>query len=145
MNAPLIADPAAVVRLRDALEWATAECRKAMAQNSWEGITWDQTEWCGTAHCLAGHLVPSTGARPRPPGAFVMARNGGGAAHAVDEVAGRLLGVSERKLERLFAGGNSIRDLWREARKLAGPALGPDPADLDELAEWNWLNIRGVR
>lgn len=107
-------------RLRKVLEHITADPK-----------SWDQTQWavrtpCGTTHCVAGHAVRMFDDDAhfrwyritlRNEYADNVSRDDG----VVQSVAGRaaeLLGLTATQADLLFAGGNTLVELWYAAEIL---------------------------
>jgi hypothetical protein len=106
---------------------------QALGQIKAEPHTWRQTSWgveteCGTAYCLAGHIVTQAGYQmvwePWDVGgvqrkAVSCVAPSGGRMKLISQVAQRLLGVNETQAEALFDGANDLEDLEHLGKALA--------------------------
>lgn len=85
--------------------------------------TWDQTDWCGTSCCVAGHVALAQGWQRTNVHSSRVRRDG--EERSVSQVAREALGLTPDDAERLFDGGNSLRELWAHADQLTGGAIQP--------------------
>lgn len=93
------------------------------------------TNACGTAGCIAGWTVLHEGialAFVDMPWADedVSSATGTEDGRAILDVAADILGLNEREAHRLFAGDNTVHDLWRIARDITQGAI-EIPSDVE--------------
>lgn len=119
-----------VPRLRKELEFITAHPER------WNQSAWIQRTECGTTGCLAGNTVLHAGYQPlfghglvRPDQAAHVRRLDGDGEQLVDDVAQRLLGLTDREASELFHPLNTLHDLWWVAADLTDGELQV-PADV---------------
>ena len=123
--------------LRKGLEWAEAEAAKPIEDCEWHQGRWkadpkdlthliridpetsamvitdiQKSASCGTCFCLAGYLMNEAG---------IEFNNIDGSEN--EDKASELLGITPTQGRRLFAGGNSIKDLRTIAETIAGERL----------------------
>jgi len=84
---------------------------------------WNQRQWCGTAHCFAGHAVDLYGPAPEKRSMLF------GKGILVDKAAKRILGLTYEQSEWLFWLGRTLDD-FRAVLAL------PDP----DAVDWNTLS-----
>lgn len=99
--------------LRKQLEWADSENAKAKRGEQSE---WDQTAWCGTSCCIAGHTALDLGWQHIDTTAAVK----GDVVSGVRDIAKAGLGLTSCEADLLFAGDNDIDTLWSVAREITG-------------------------
>jgi hypothetical protein len=116
-----------VARLRKELEYITAH------PEEWDQSTWGRrtTRSCGTVACLAGNTVLHADEEVVWELGRMIGVNDG---QSIPERARELLGLNEVEAEDLFAGGNSLRMLWRMASRFTDGEIQV-PEDLPEWAD----------
>lgn len=84
---------------------------------------WDQTWWCGTSCCVAGLVALAEGWQRTNVFSARVRRDG--EERFVSQVAREALGLTPAAADRLFDGGNSLRELWAHADQLTDGAIQP--------------------
>lgn len=109
--------------LRKAVEWVEVEDAK---KRRGERSEWDQNNWCGTACCVAGHVVQTTGwEMPKDFDAALsyplVYRNG--VSESVSHAAKQELGITTAEAGFLFAASNDAATIRNIAEAIAGEPL----------------------
>lgn len=131
--------------LRDRLEYVTAHPEEH--DQGWWGVK----RGCGTAYCIAGHVVIARGYELEwgemsdigPDGEY-YAEIVRGTYHSISYIAQRELGLNAAQAVALFAGINSLWKLWHLAEEFTNGAItmpaGIEPTDRDR-AETHGLDV----
>jgi hypothetical protein len=112
--------------------------RRALDEITEKPETWDQGVWCGSACCLAGHVVALDGwefiETNQLPGQFSRVTKDG-ITKTVPTAAADVLRIHDDQAEELFDGVNDLDDLWTLAARFTGGAVQL-PAELrDRVTE----------
>lgn len=93
--------------------------RTALASIIMSPAKWNQTTWCGTTACLAGHVLAVKGYKMTRSDEGKMVSPSGKKVYVPSEAA-RLLGLDEDQAEDLFDMRNTIGDLATKVNQLTG-------------------------
>lgn len=102
-----------------------ARLRRVLAKIDAEPETWDQSRFavkteCGTACCIAGHIVLDSGGKLDLPGYMVgqdspFTDDG----HSISRLAQTLVGITDKESNSLFDGDNDRDDIQRICEDIA--------------------------
>ncbi len=99
---------------------------------------WDQSNWCGTSCCFAGHAAVLSGYTQQAPDSsgyvsMLVIDPTTDDKKFVDEVAEMQLGLSEPQKDWLFSCGRTIEDFESfQAKLLVDPYFNPFENELDD-------------